>query len=124
MELVCNTCGGAFNAKRSDARYCSPKCRTSAHRAAHNVTTRPRKRRALTESARDLGWDMEKIVRRIERVREDDRFTRNADTIALLTSSHVRRLREALDEFESALPADHGFRPDEVSALSRTGTIR
>ncbi len=29
---VCDQCGVEFEAKRADARYCSPKCRVAAHR--------------------------------------------------------------------------------------------
>ena len=30
-ELECQHCGQAFEAKRSDARYCSDDCRAAAH---------------------------------------------------------------------------------------------
>jgi hypothetical protein len=30
---TCDRCAAEFTAKRSDARFCSPRCRTAAHRA-------------------------------------------------------------------------------------------
>lgn len=32
-EHVCEGCGQTFEAKRKDAKYCSSRCRTAAHRA-------------------------------------------------------------------------------------------
>jgi hypothetical protein len=32
-DHVCDQCGQPFQAKRRDARYCSPRCRTQASRA-------------------------------------------------------------------------------------------
>lgn len=119
MEKECNDCGRSFNATRSDARYCSPRCRTAAHRKAHEQVTTPRRRRALTESARFLGYDLSKIADRVQKIADDDRLDRNAEMIALLVGARIRVLREALDDLESKLPEDHGFRPDEVAALVR-----
>ena len=31
----CEQCSKMFSAKRSDAKYCSPRCRTAAHRELH-----------------------------------------------------------------------------------------
>jgi endogenous inhibitor of DNA gyrase (YacG/DUF329 family) len=33
LQAVCARCGKPFTAKRSDARFCSGRCRTAAHRA-------------------------------------------------------------------------------------------
>jgi hypothetical protein len=33
-RLTCEACRSAFTAARFDARYCSPRCRQRAHRAA------------------------------------------------------------------------------------------
>jgi hypothetical protein len=51
----------------------------------------PRKpnRRALTDVARDTGWDIRKAVERLERVREDDRYSRNKNEVAELIRGHL-----------------------------------
>ena len=36
---ACDHCGQSFAAKRSDAKYCSPRCRTAAHRPTHRRRT-------------------------------------------------------------------------------------
>jgi hypothetical protein len=36
-SLTCTCCGGGFTAGRTDAKYCSTRCRTRAHR----VTDKP-----------------------------------------------------------------------------------
>jgi hypothetical protein len=33
LSLTCAHCAGGFIAKRKDAKYCSTRCRTAAHRA-------------------------------------------------------------------------------------------
>ena len=33
LQLVCSHCATSFTARRSDAKFCSGKCRTAAHRA-------------------------------------------------------------------------------------------
>lgn len=42
-KLLCVLCGGRFLAARSDARYCSGRCRVAAHRrrATEGASTRP-----------------------------------------------------------------------------------
>jgi hypothetical protein len=40
-QLVCEACGIAFTAARSDARYCSATCRQRAHRKAASFATAP-----------------------------------------------------------------------------------
>ncbi len=36
-QLVCAQCGDAFEGKRRDAKYCSPRCKTAAHRQRTTV---------------------------------------------------------------------------------------
>jgi hypothetical protein len=37
VGMVCKGCGGVFTAKRSDAIYCSSRCRQDAYRRRHGV---------------------------------------------------------------------------------------
>lgn len=46
-------------------------------------------RRALTDTARDAGWDIRKAAERLERIREDDRFSRNREEVAAHLRSHL-----------------------------------
>jgi uncharacterized protein (UPF0335 family) len=59
--------------------------------------TQPRKqnRRALTDTARDAGWELRKAVERIERIREDDRYSRNKEEVATHLRSHLTYVIES-----------------------------
>jgi transposase len=46
-------------------------------------------RRALSESARDAGWDLRKVVERLERIAADDRFAANKELMAPHLRSHL-----------------------------------
>jgi len=46
-------------------------------------------RRALTDTARDAGWELRKAVERLERIREDDRYSRNKEEVATQLRSHL-----------------------------------
>jgi len=48
-----------------------------------------RPRRALTEQAKDAGWDLRKAIERIERLTADDRYPRHADQMRTLLRGHV-----------------------------------
>jgi transposase len=55
----------------------------------HRPEPKKPQRRALTDSARDAGWDIRKAVERLERIREDDRFSRNKEELAELLRGHL-----------------------------------
>lgn len=63
------------------------------------------RRKALTDSARDLGWDFRKVAERLQRVKEDDRFSRNKEEVAALLKGHlmftVEVCQDLLDEFNN-----------------------
>jgi len=40
-DIACQHCGSAFTPARSDAKYCSGKCRVAAHRAKDRGSRRP-----------------------------------------------------------------------------------
>lgn len=66
--------------------------------------TAPR-RKALTDTARDLGWDFRKVAERLQRLREDDRFSRNEEEVAALLKGHlmftVEVCQDLLDEINN-----------------------
>lgn len=65
------------------------------------IKPEPRKlnRRALTEVARDAGWDVRKAVERLERIREDDRYSRNKNEVAALMRGHLMYVIETCQGF-------------------------
>ena len=38
---TCRHCGASFHARRSDARYCGPRCRVAVHREKHSGAMTP-----------------------------------------------------------------------------------
>ncbi|GAB3125759.1 hypothetical protein [Glaciibacter psychrotolerans] len=59
-------------------------------------------RRALTETARDTGWELHKTIEKLQRITEDDRFTRNKEEVA----SHLRgHLQFAIESCQGILDA-------------------
>lgn len=56
-------------------------------------------RRALTDVARDAGWDIRKAVERLERIREDDRYSRNKEEVAALLRGHLMYVIETCQGF-------------------------
>lgn len=84
MTTTCNGCGNEFTAQRSDARYCSPKCRTAAHRQRTGQARKgpPPKRRPLTDTLRDRLIAAEKAMESLERALDDDRLSKHRQDIA------------------------------------------
>ncbi|MBE7953582.1 hypothetical protein ILP86_04510 [Microbacterium sp. R1] len=60
------------------------------------------RRKPLTDSARNVGWDLRKIAQRLQNIREDDRFSRNKEEVAGLIRGHlmftVEVCQDLLDE--------------------------
>lgn len=96
MELICHGCGKAFSAGRSDARYCSGRCRTIGYRRRTGQAGQPRRRPALQDGIRDASLDLGRIVRRWEKLTSDDRFPRQRGNLVRYRSDLVRA-RDALD---------------------------
>lgn len=63
-------------------------------------------RRPLTDAANDAGWNLRKAMERIERIREDDRFSRNKEEVATLLRGHLTYVIETcqgiLDDFDQS----------------------
>lgn len=57
-------------------------------------TERAKPRRAITDTARDAGWDLRKAVERLQRLADDDRFASNKPQVAPLLRSHLENAVE------------------------------
>lgn len=72
---------------------------------AYSTPVQKQNRRALTDVAKDAGWDIRKAAERLDRIREDDRYSRNKEEVAALLRSHLLFTIEAcqglLDDFEN-----------------------
>lgn len=97
MDIVCNVCGNEFEAARSDARFCSPKCRVQNHRREHGAVSEPRKRRPLPDAFRETTYDLERKAQRLQRLALDDRMPRNRERIAQGQLGGLLRVRATLD---------------------------
>lgn len=47
------------------------------------------RRRSITDTARDAGWEARKVAERLQRLREDDRLSRNKEEVASLLRGHL-----------------------------------
>lgn len=69
---------------------------------SQKAPTAPR-RKAITDSAKDIGWEMRKITEKLARLQEDDRFGRNKEEVASLIRGHlmftVEVCQDLLDTF-------------------------
>lgn len=67
--------------------------------------TKPR-RKPITDSARDAGWELRKAVERLTRLAEDDRFTPNEEQVATLLRSHLSNAIEVCQDLLDRFPED------------------
>lgn len=56
-------------------------------------------RRALTDTAGDAGWNLRKAMEKVERIREDDRYSRNKKEVAELMRGHLMYVIETCQGF-------------------------
>ena len=104
MTLDCNVCGKGFAAKRSDALFCSPRCRTEAHRRREDPSrTLPARRGRLSDDFRRRALDAYKVTEKLERLIEDDRFARNRRELASRFGPEVRLSLASLQRVADAL---------------------
>lgn len=64
--------------------------------------TRPEKkqnRRPLNDSANDAGWNLRKAMEKVERIREDDRYSRNKKEVAAHLRGHLMYVIETCQGF-------------------------
>lgn len=107
MTVNCDVCGDEFTPARSDARYCSGRCRTQAHRLRHEGPSRPRRRRPLPEAFWETTYDLQRKSESLERLATDDRFTRNAQALSGHRSDLIRtveRLQRVVDQIPEPEP--------------------
>ena len=94
MELICDICGKKFTANRSDARYCSGRCRTIAYRRRTGQESASRRRPPLRDVYQGAEYELDKAVRRLERIAEDDRWPKVSTQAA--APARLRRYRQRL----------------------------
>jgi hypothetical protein len=105
----CVSCGASFVPHRSTARFCSPRCRTAAHRssaAACNATTARRKACGAIKSAPGIVETPRLSVTRNPRIVVDERWSgmyrlRLPDG-SLSDMVNLARARDALASLEDA----------------------
>jgi predicted nucleic acid-binding Zn ribbon protein len=98
---TCVHCGTTFTARRSDARYCSPRCRVAALRERRHPTQR--RRQPLTEQFTHQIVAIDKHITSLEKdtatllhLIHDDRLTANRSNISATNSSDIQRAIHAL----------------------------
>lgn len=123
MGTTCDTCGKEFTAGRADARYCSGRCRTVAYRRRAQPDVKPRPRRPLDETLRGTWLDLDRLLRRYERVLEDDRFPRQRSKLIRHRTDLVR-VRDTIDALLARWPADAPPAPVDTPAMVVDTTYR
>lgn len=103
MELTCDGCGSKFASKRSDARYCSGRCRTEAYRVRRDGDKPKRPRPPLRPAVNDKMWDLERVVTSLDKLTADDRFPRLARS-GDVSRAQLDRLRAQLDVIAARFP--------------------
>jgi hypothetical protein len=70
--------------------YVAPKVITGLDGKSYTqpTNTAPR-RKALTDSAKDIGWELRKASEKLQRMTEDDRFSRNKNEVAAHIRGHL-----------------------------------
>jgi len=56
------------------------------------------RRKSIIDDARNAGWQLRKAVERVQRIREDDRYTRNKAEILAALQPHLDLAAEVLDD--------------------------
>lgn len=72
-----------------------------AHEIAGKAKARPRK--PLTDTARDLSLDLDRLAGRVQRFADDDRFARNKDEVAARLRHHLAHAIEVLSDLNDQL---------------------
>jgi len=66
--MICASCGRAFEAKRSHARFCSPRCRLVAHRSRDPFHETHETHETHHEGEREL----QRVIRAVGKMFSDD----------------------------------------------------
>src|SRR5699024_10601029 len=98
MEIICNTCGKTFTAKRSDAKYCSPRCRTQASRDRNQPDRPKRPRPALSKQFTSRILELDKVADALADLSLDDRMDRNAPSIGAMHRADLERQIDSLQK--------------------------
>lgn len=65
----------------------------------------PQRRKAITDAARDAGWELRKATERLSRITEDDRFVSNEEQVATLLRGHLSHAIEVCQDLLDRFPA-------------------
>lgn len=125
---TCTHCGKLFVPARSDAKFCGASCRQAAHRARLDADQPKRRRRPLPDSFRDASLDLDRLVRRVDRLVNDDRFPKSRADLSRYGhafSTYADRLTEAADRFEAprAKPKRSGPRQKHLEMLDAAAAV-
>ena len=80
----------------------APEPVTVDHDTGEITQTKP-KRKPITDTARDIGLDLNALTDRIDRLMSDDRFDRNRDDIAARLRHHIATATATLNTLDSKI---------------------
>lgn len=80
----------------------APEPVTVDHETGEIMQTKP-KRKPITDTARDIGLDLNALTDRINRLMSDDRFDRNRDDIAARLRHHIATATATLNTLDSKI---------------------
>lgn len=64
----------------------------------YTVTPAAPRRKPLTDAAKDIGWEIRKATEKLQRITNDDRFTRNKEEVAAHIRGHLMFAVEACQD--------------------------
>lgn len=103
--LTCNGCGKEFTARRADARFCSPRCRTASHRKAKEGKKGPRWPLPSSVSRRTL--ELQLMARSLRSLLDDDRWKKYAKTEdAVIRRAQLEGVAADIARVLDAIPND------------------
>jgi hypothetical protein len=112
-DRTCTHCGRPLTG-RADQRYCSTRCRVASKRERDNPRPKVR-RRPLSDDARGVGRDLDRLTQRIERIVADDRLSRESarDSVSFMLYWELQRSAEAITGLLDRLDS-----PEEIGSRS------
>lgn len=98
---ICEHCKAEYEARRADSRYCSPRCRTAAHRVTDNVTVSDVTDNPVTDNC-VTDNDVPGVT--------DNRPAQHGDVITLSDGQQFTRDTSARDQLNHWARTDNGTR--------------
>lgn len=103
MDKTCDGCGNEFTAKRSDAKHCSPRCRTGQYRERHGLRRAPARRQPLGDVMFHRIYGVEKKIGSLRRALDDDRLPKYRTALAEQHKYDLDRMIADLEWVKSQL---------------------